>query len=400
MIKRELGSVLKKYATEFRSVLVVGPRQSGKSTLVQSTFPKKPYVSLENPDERLLAETDPRAFLNRFPKGGILDEVQRVPALFSYLQEILDKSEQDGLFILTGSNNILMQQNITQTLAGRLGILDLYPLSFREIEKSEKDFSLSSLIFKGSYPEIYQKNRNPDLWYNSYIRTYVERDVRQIKNIDNTSSFIKFVKICAGRIGQQLNISAISNECGIDIKTVQSWLSVLEQTYVIKLLQPYYKNFNKRILKSPKLYFVDTGLACSMLGIRKEEELALSHFRGALVENYIILECLKNNSNQNLNNSFYYWRDNKGIEVDLIIDSGATFLPVEIKSAETFSKDFTNNLNKIISYSGVKNGIVIYNGKIQFKSSDGIRVVNWASFLKQKSFHTKAPNHKAIQRKI
>ncbi|HRN73599.1 MAG TPA: AAA family ATPase [Ginsengibacter sp.] len=201
MIKRELGSVLKKYATEFRSVLVVGPRQSGKTTLVQSTFPKKPYVSLESPDERLLAETDPRAFLNRFPKGAILDEVQRVPALFSYLQEILDKTEQDGLFILTGSNNILMQQNITQTLAGRLGILDLYPLSFREIEKSEKDFPLSDLIFKGSYPEIYQKKRNPDLWYNSYIRTYVERDVRQIKNIDNTSSFIKFVKICAGRIG-------------------------------------------------------------------------------------------------------------------------------------------------------------------------------------------------------
>ncbi|HRN73598.1 MAG TPA: DUF4143 domain-containing protein [Ginsengibacter sp.] len=163
-------------------------------------------------------------------------------------------------------------------------------------------------------------------------------------------------------------------------------MSVLEQTYVIKLLQPFYKNFNKRILKSPKLYFVDTGLACSLLGIRKEEELALSHFRGALVENYIILECLKTNSNQNLKNSFYYWRNNKGVEVDLIIDTGVTFLPVEIKSAETFSNDFTKNLNKIISYSGVKGGIVIYNGKIQFTSSEGIRVVNWASFLKQKSF--------------
>ena len=385
MVQRELLTVLAEYATEFRAVLLVGPRQSGKTTLVQTTFPDKPYISLENPDERLLAETDARAFLNRFPDGAILDEVQRVPSLFSYLQEILDKTHKDGLFILTGSNNILLQESISQTLAGRLGILDLYPLSFREIVGIEKTHSLNELIFKGSYPEIYHKNRKPELWYGSYIRTYVERDVRQIKNIENTSLFIKFLKICAGRIGQQLNITALSNECGIDLKTVQSWLSVLEQTYVIKLLQPFYNNFNKRILKTPKLYFVDTGLACSLLGIRKVEEFELSHFRGALVENYFILECIKNNANQNLEQQFYYWRDNKGVEVDLIVDSGTSFLPVEIKSAETFSNDFTKNLKKIKSYSGVKEAAIVYNGKMEFETSASIKVVNWASFLTEKN---------------
>ena len=381
MINREIKILLEEYAREFRSIMVVGPRQSGKTTLVKETFPEKPYVSLENPDERLLAETDSRAFLNRFPKGAILDEVQRAPVLMSYLQEILDLTQQDGLFILTGSNNILLQENISQTLAGRLGILDLYPLSYREILSTGSEYSLIQLVYKGSYPEIYNKNRKPELWYNSYIRTYIEREVRQLKNIENTSLFIKFLKICAGRIGQQLNISAISNDCGIDLKTVNSWLSVLEQTYVIRLIQPFYNNFNKRILKTPKMYFIDTGLACSLLGIRKTEELELSHFRGALVENYIIMECVKNNANQNTEQSFYYWRDNKGVEVDLIIDNGTTFLPVEIKSAQTFSKYFAKNLYKIKSYSGIKDAVIIYNGDMEFETSDNIKVVKWSSFL-------------------
>ncbi len=382
MIKRELINVLQEYATEFRSVLLVGPRQSGKTTLVQEAFSDKPYISLENPDERLLAETDSRAFFNRFPNGAILDEVQRAPILLSYLQEILDRTQQDGLFILTGSNNILLQENISQTLAGRLGILDLYPLSYREILSIEKKHTLNELIFKGSYPEIYNKNRKPELWYNSYIRTYIERDVRQLKNIENTSLFIKFLKICAGRIGQQLNISSISNDCGIDLKTVNSWLSILEQTYVVKLLQPFYNNFNKRILKTPKLYFIDTGLACSLLGIRKIEELEYSHFRGSLVENFIIMECFKNASNHKNENSFYYWRDNNGVEVDLIIDKDRTFIPVEIKSAQTFSNDFTKNLKKIKKYSDVKKAVIVYDGEMEFETSDGIKIEKWESFVR------------------
>jgi predicted AAA+ superfamily ATPase len=382
MIQRELILVLKEYAREFRAVLLVGPRQSGKTTLVKQTFPEKPYVSLENPDERLLAETDSRAFLNRFPKGAILDEVQHVPVLLSYIQEILDETQEDGLFILTGSNNILLQENVSQTLAGRLGVLDLYPLSYREIFSRGIEYSLNQLIFKGAYPEIYNKSRKPELWYNSYIRTYIERDVRQLKSIENTSLFIKFLKICAGRIGQQLNVTALSNECGIDLKTVNSWLSILEQTYVIKLLQPYYNNFNKRLLKTPKLYFIDTGLACSLLGIRKIEELEFSHFRGALVENFIILECIKNAANQKNDLSFYYWRDNNGVEVDLFMDNGTKFLPIEIKSSQTYSKDFTKNLKKIMNYSGVNQAVLLYDGEMEFDNSDGIQVKKWSSFLK------------------
>lgn len=382
MIQRELRNILKEYAQEFRAVLLTGPRQSGKTTLTQQTFPDKPYVSLENPDEKLLAETDARAFLSRFPNGAILDEIQRVPSLFSYLQEILDRTNTDGLFILTGSNNILLQENVSQTLAGRLGILDLYPLSFREIETIGNDYSLYDLIFNGSYPEIYNRNRKPEIWYPYYIKTYVERDVRQLKNIDNTSLFIKFLKICAGRTGQQVNVSAISNDCGIDVKTVQSWLSILEQSYVIKLLQPFYNNFNKRIVKAPKLYFIDTGLVCSLLGIRKQEEVTLSHFRGALVENYIIMECMKNNANQSLGQTFYYWRDSNNVEIDLIIDNGSSFLPTEIKSAQTFSNDFTNNLKKIKNYANTNKSVIVYDGNMEFITSDGTKVMKWTSFLK------------------
>lgn len=382
MIKRKISTLLQEYMIEFRAVLVVGPRQSGKTTLVQQVFPNKPYVSLENPDERLLAESDARAFLNRFPNGAILDEIQRVPILFNYLQEILDKTDKDGLFILTGSNNILLQENVSQTLAGRLGVLDLLPLSYNEIISTNQHIRLEDLIFNGSYPEIYNKNRRPEIWHQSYIKTYVERDVRQLKNIENTSLFIKFLKICAGRVGQQINISAISNDVGIDIKTVQSWLSVLEQSYIIKLLPPFYNNFNKRIVKAPKLYFVDTGLVCSLLSIRKREELKVSHFYGALVENYIIMDCIKNNFNKNMGQHFYYWRDNKGIEIDLIIDSEKCFVPVEIKSAQTYTKDFGRNLRKIQMLTNINESIIVYDGEMEFTTTDNTKVMNWASFLK------------------
>lgn len=381
MISRKIVPILQEYATEFRSVLVVGPRQSGKTTLIKATFPDKPYISLENPDERLLAENDSRAFLNRFPNGAILDEIQHVPKLMSYMQEILDNTQTDGLLILTGSNNILLQEKVSQSLAGRLGVLELYPLSYQEIFTINQNFTLNELVLMGSYPEIYSKHRKPELWYNSYIKTYIERDVRQIKNIENTTLFIKFLMLCAGRIGQQINLTNISNECGINLRTVQSWLSVLEQTYVIKQLQPYYNNFNKRIVKTPKLYFIDTGLACALLNIRKLDELTLSHFRGALVENFIIMESLKNNTNQNTNNTLYYWRDNKGVEIDLIVDNGQTFFPIEIKAAQTFTKDFVKNLDKINNYADNQTGAVIYDGIQEMHLSSGIEVKNWRTFL-------------------
>jgi len=244
---------------------------------------------------------------------------------------------------------------------------------------------LEELIFNGSYPEIHDRDRSPTIWYPSYIRTYVERDVRQVKNIENTALFTKFLRLCAGRVGQQVNVAALSNECGIDVRTVQSWLSVLESTYVIKLLSPFHRNFNKRITKSPKLYFIDSGLACSLLGIRTTNELLVSHFKGALVENFIIMELLKNGLNKGLQQSLYYWRENNGVEVDVILDSGPTFIPIEIKSAQTFSKDFLSNLKKFKSYSDVLKGILLYDGEMEFTTEDGFEVQNWKTFLMQKA---------------
>ncbi|MFN9709903.1 MAG: ATP-binding protein [Bacteroidota bacterium] len=381
MILREIRKILKEYADSFRSVLLVGPRQSGKTTLAKYCFPKKPYVSLENMDERALAIEDPRAFLNRFPKGAILDEVQRAPILLNYLQEVLDHTNQDGLFILTGSNNILLQETISQTLAGRIGVLDLLPLSYREIHAIDKKTDLHHCILKGFYPEIYDRSRKPALWYPSYIRTYIERDVRQIRQIDNISLFQKFVKLCAGRIGQQLNVAALSNEAGIDVRTVHSWLSVLESSYIIYLLQPFHQNYNKRLVKSPKLFFYDTGLACSLLNIKTINELSFSHFKGVLVENFLITELVKNNLNNRSGYQYYYWRDNNGIEIDLIQEGSHELLPIEIKSAQTYNSDFSKNLKKFMSYSGTQKGIVLYDGKQEFRGTDNIEVCNWERFL-------------------
>ena len=264
----------------------------------------------------------------------------------------------------------------------QVGIIDLLPLTFQEIEKFGKsNFSLNELIFKGSYPEIYDKNRNPTLWYPAYIRTYVERDVRLIKNIENTLLFTKFLKLCAGRVGQQVNVSALSNECGIDVKTVNSWLSILESTYVIKLLQPYFKSFNKRVVKAPKLYFYDTGLACSLLSIKNTNELSFSHFRGSLVENFIVMELVKKMKNKVSSNSIFYWRDNNGVEVDILIDDGNKLLPIEIKSAQTFNNDFLANIKKFNSYSNVDSGWIIYDGTLEFEAENGIVVKNWRNAI-------------------
>ena len=381
MVVRDIQDLLHYYGQQFRSVMLVGPRQSGKTTLAKMVFPAKKYVSLENPDERNLALNDPKAFLNRFPNGAILDEVQRAPELLNYLQEILDNTSEDGLFILTGSNNLLLQENVSQTLAGRIGVLDLYPLSYRELQNQDRQYTLNEQILRGFYPEIHQKNRNPDLWYQSYVRTYVERDVRQLKNIDNAMLFFKFLRLCAGRVGQTVNRSALSNECGIDVKTVDSWLSILEKTFVIKMLPTYFNNFNKRLVKTPKLYFVDTGLACSLLSIKKESELEVSHFRGSLVENLIIMEFVKNNANLNLGHQFYFWRDNKGLEIDLIIQTATQLNAIEIKSAQTFSSDFTKGLKKFNALSDGKGGVLIYDGEMEFTSQELIKVVNWKSAL-------------------
>jgi hypothetical protein len=275
-------------------VAINGPRQSGKTTLAKAFFDEKPYISLENPDELAHATNDPRGFLSQFPDGAVLDEVQRTPQLFSYLQQIVDEDSRKALFVLSGSNNFLLKQSITQSLAGRVGYLELLPFCLKEIQETPcKNFSTNESIFYGSYPAVICEKLNPRLWFQSYIRTYIERDVRQLKNINDLALFQKFLYVCAGRVGQEINFSKLGNEIGIDHKTAAAWLGILEARYIVYFLQPYYKNFNKRIIKAPKLYFYDTGLVANPLGIRQAEGLQYHSSRGSLIENLVITELLK-----------------------------------------------------------------------------------------------------------
>lgn len=381
MQPRIAEKLLRKYSRQFRAVAVVGPRQSGKTTLVRKVFPRKPYVSLEDPDERMLAATDPRGFLARYKNGAIIDEAQRVPELFNYMQGILDQVGKDGFYILTGSNNFLLQQSISQSLAGRIGFIDLLPLSYDEIlQFKKKDISIENLVLHGCYPELYDKNRKPTIWYPAYIRTYIERDVKQIRNIENTLVFNRFLQLCAGRTAQQLNVSALSNETGVEIKTVQAWLSILQSSYIVHLLPPYHKNFNKRVVKTPKLYFLDTGLACSLLGIREKKELEKSHFKGALFENYVIMEMLKQKFNGGSNSGFYYWKESNGLEIDLLIDTGKKMIAHEIKSTETFHESLLKGLEKWRKISQSTDGVLLYNGKIELTGKNQIDILNWKSY--------------------
>jgi len=373
MITRSAASELRTLATLFKAVAVVGPRQSGKTTLVRAIFPDKPYVSLENPDTRQFATDDPRGFLNTYAAGAILDEVQRVPHLFSYLQEILDQSTTQGLFILTGSNNFLLQESISQSLAGRVGYLQLLPLSIAEIGARAADND--ALLLNGGYPAIWQQQIPPSRWYANYIRTYIERDVRLIKNVGDLYSFERFLKLCAGRVGQLLNMSSLAVEVGVDVKTIGAWISVLEMSFVVFRLQPYHQNYNKRVVKMPKLYFYDVGLVWALMGVETREQLQFHPFRGAIFENLVVLEFLKRRLNEGRVPNLYFWRDSVGNEIDLLIENGPNLLPVEIKSGQTVTTDYFKGLafwNKISHSEG---GYVIYGGDNAQHRSQGYSVL-------------------------
>ncbi|RTY74251.1 ATP-binding protein [Flavobacterium sp. LS1R10] len=370
MIRREAEKEIIALAKQFKAVAVVGPRQSGKTTLVRWIFKDKEYVSFENPDIRLFAIEDPRGFLSNYPNGAIFDEAQRVPDIFSYLQQILDESVVKGLFIITGSNNFLLQESISQSLAGRVGYLNLLPLTLHEI--GDKERTISQTIFKGCYPSLYNDTVDTTQWYSNYIRTYIERDVRLIKNITNLVVFEKFLRLCAGRIGQLLNMNSLAVEIGVDTKTISSWISVLEASFVVFRLQPYHSNFNKRVVKMPKLYFYDTGLASALLGIQNSEQIDVHPFRGALFENLIIVDFLKSRFNKAKTNNLYFWRDNLGKEIDLIIDNGMDIIPIEIKSGQTITIDYFKGVvywNKLAQKEG---GYVIYGGDLVQKRSNSI----------------------------
>ena len=382
MIKREAATRLIKLARTFRSVAVVGPRQSGKTTLCRAIFPEKPYISLENPDILEFAVADPRGFLSQYKSGAILDEIQRAPHLFSYLQQILDETKKKGLFILTGSNNFLLQQNVTQTLSGRLTYIQLLPLSFQELKASKKiKTKYNWHIVAGGYPEVIAKKINPADWYPGYIATYIERDVRQLKNISNLSQFTKLLRLCAGRTGQILNMTSLSNDCGIDQKTVAAWLSVLQSSYIIYLLKPYHGSFNKRIVKTPKLYFYDTGVACSLLGISQANQITTHAAKGPLFENLLISEMLKKRFNAGVADNLYYWRDKTGNEVDVLIDKAGTLTAIELKAGETISSDFFRGIEYFSGLKGKLEKFVVYGGKQEQKRSNGIIVKPWDQYI-------------------
>ena len=361
MIRREASVELLKLAAQFKAVAVIGPRQSGKTTLVRHTFGHKPYVSMENPDTRQFAIEDPRGFLHQFPNGAILDEAQRVPHLFSYLQQILDEHNESGLFIITGSNNFLLQENISQSLAGRIAYLNLLPFSLNELADTG-NWGLNELLFKGAYPPIYDQAVETNNWYNNYIRTYIERDVRQLKNIKDLYTFERFIKLCAGRIGQLLNMSNLAIETGVDHKTISSWIGILESSFIIYRLQPHHRNFNKRIVKMPKLYFYDTGLASALLGIQNEQQMDINPYRGSLFENFVITELIKTSFNKAKQSNIYFWRDNTGHEIDAVIEHANELLPIEIKSGKTITSDYFKGLffwNKLSKQNG---GAIVYGG--------------------------------------
>jgi len=374
MIQRDAENELIKLAEQFKAVAVTGPRQSGKTTLVRKVFSQKPYANLENPDIRRFAVEDPRGFLSNYPLGAILDEVQRAPELFSYLQQILDEHDDKGLFILTGSNNFLLQNNISQSLAGRVAYLFLLPLSLAEISTQAKQDTNQRLL-KGGYPALYNEPVEPAKFYANYIRTYIERDVRLLKNITDLFAFERFLRLCAGRTGQLLNMSSLATEVGVDVKTIGSWIGVLETSFIAFRLQPYHQNFNKRIVKMPKLYFYDTGLALALLGVENTSQLGLHPFRGNLFENLVIVDFLKRRYNNGQTNNLFFWRDNTGNEIDLLIEINNRRVPVEIKSGQTITNDFFKGIRYWNKLTKTEGGILIYGGDTKQKRSNHITIV-------------------------
>lgn len=380
MIKRTASKEVLSLAKQYKIVAIIGPRQSGKTTLVKYLFPKKDYVNFENPDIRLFAIQDPRGFLSAYTEGAIFDEIQRVPELFSYLQQIVDDNNKAGQYILTGSNNFLLQESISQSLAGRVGYLNLLPLSIEEINKPA--WNLNQLLFTGFYPSLYDTNVEVSKWYNNYIRTYIERDIRLIKNIKNLLLFEKFVRLLAARIGQLLNMSSLATEVGVDVKTIQMWIGILETSFVVFRLPPYYKNYNKRLVKMPKIYFYDTGLVAALLNIEIYKDLQYHYLKGPLFENMIVSESLKKRYNSNKINNLFFWRDNTGNEVDLIFESTHPTI-IEIKSGETLSENYFKGLKYWNKISGSTGGYVVYGGKQNLKRSDGMQ---WVSYLDYHKF--------------
>lgn len=397
MYERYLKKKVEQLAAGFPAVLVTGPRQSGKTTLIRHLFPNNAYVSLEKSDELDLARSDPQGFLRKYPPPCILDEIQRAPALLSYIQGYIDNDPTPGHWILTGSQQLLLMSQVTQTLAGRIAIVDLFPLSIGELHGLPPEdpvqallqmshipkptCTLTEAIYQGFYPRVHAAKLDPQDWYAAYYRTYVERDVRDLLNIGDLGTFRKFVRLCAGRTGQLLNLSSLAVDTGISHPTARSWLSALEASFLVMLLPSYHKNFNKRLVKTPKLYFLDTGLLCYLLGLRDHTDLEVHPFKGAIFETFVVSGIYKLFSHHGEKPPLYFWRDHSGHEVDLLVDLGVKYIPIEIKSAQTVIPEFFRDLKWWLDLSQTQEtvGGLCYGGEEAY-SREGFTIHPWWHF--------------------
>jgi len=379
MIHRIISDKVTEAAQKLPVIAVTGPRQSGKSTLVRHIFPNYPYANLEDIQQRQFATEDPRGFLQNLGDKAIIDEIQHVPDLLSYIQVIVDQDKTPGKYVISGSQNLLLMESVSQSLAGRVAIFNLLPFSLEEIKDTSYALhQYEDYVFKGFYPRLYDQDLDPVKWLRDYIQTYVERDLHQIVNVADLGTFRQFLEICAGRIGQMVNFSEIGSQIGVSYHTIHRWMNVLETSFIAYLLRPYHKNYNKRIVKTPKLYFYDTGLACALLNLQHVDDINRHFGKGALFENFIINEILKNHLHRGIQSRLYFWQATGRHEIDLLIDQGTHTVTVEIKSGRTINSDFFNSLSYFQRLSGSlpQNSFLVYGGEeVQHRSI--ARVLGW-----------------------
>ena len=377
MIRRLITDELLEAAGEYPVVTIFGPRQCGKTTLVRMTFPGMAYTSLENPDIRAAAQQDPRGFLNEFPQGAVVDEVQRFPELLSYIQSSVDETNRPGMFILTGSHQPELHQSVSQTLAGRTAVLTLSTFSLAELTEYQTGWDPFDLIARGTYPRVHQEQLQPGRFFNGHVQTYLERDVRSLINIPDLRPFQQFVTLLAGRIGQVVNWTSLSNDVGVSATTIKTWVSVLKASFIVYELPPFFENIKKRVVKSPKLYFCDPGLAAFLLGIHDAPQVSRDPLRGGLYENLWIMEMAKHFYNRGSRPELFFYRDSHGNEVDLVLRRGRTLVPIEIKSAATFTPAFLTGINRFAKAAAKRSsgGFVLYNGPHALQVG-GVRILN------------------------